>query len=347
MSALGHTLDTPPPSYLSTAGSALEPLGIGGLEERLYGIVIDHPGCTTALVVKAAGAPRGSVTRALASLEARGLVSRSAEPPRGFLPAAPDLALEVLLLRRQEDLERVRGSIAQFFDRFRAGARAATTDLVEVITNREGVAQRFRQIQRSVTHELLIFDSPPYAMARDEADNVELALLERGISVRAVYDRDVLDIPGALETIALVVAAGEKARTTLKLPTKLVICDRRLALMPLDLRRPRMDSGILVQESALLEALAALFERVWETASPLDVGRSAPGRTPAGRDIDQEILAMLAAGLTERAIARQLRVSPRTVSRRVEVMMRTLAVQTRFQLATRAIERGWLRADDT
>src|SRR5487761_1667385 len=117
----------------SQGGTVLEPLGINDLEEQIYGIVLDRPGSTPAELLRASGATRRQLVAALDALEARGLVSRSAERPRGFLPASPDLAIEVLLLRRQEDLERVRMMTPQFLERFRRGGAFESTDLVEVI----------------------------------------------------------------------------------------------------------------------------------------------------------------------------------------------------------------------
>lgn len=330
----------------SQGGTVLEPLGINDLEEQIYGIVLDRPGSTPAELLRASGATRRQLVAALDALEARGLVSRSAERPRGFLPASPDLAIEVLLLRRQEDLERVRMMTPQFLERFRRGGAFESTDLVEVIRGRAGVVQRFQQLQQSATAELLGFDTPPYASVREESDDVELQLLKRGVSIRSIYDRSVFEMPGVFEAIAVVVAAGEDARATTGLPTKLIICDRRVALIPLDVRRPIVDSAIVVRQSGLLDALVALFERIWDTATPLDVDRATRRQGSDRQDLDQRILALLAVGLTELAIAGQLRVSARTVSRRVEGMMASLRVQTRFQLGMAAAERGGLRAGD-
>ena len=45
---------------------------------------------------------------------------------------------------------------------------------------------------------------------------------------------------------------------------------------------------------------------------------------------DTEVLALLAAGMKDDAIARQLGLSPRTVQRRVQVLCERLGARTRF-----------------
>ena len=55
---------------------------------------------------------------------------------------------------------------------------------------------------------------------------------------------------------------------------------------------------------------------------------------------DQQLLALLAAGLTDQAIARKLGVALRTVERRVRRLMDGLGARTRFQAGLQAAARG-------
>ena len=61
--------------------------------------------------------------------------------------------------------------------------------------------------------------------------------------------------------------------------------------------------------------------------------------------LGDRMLAMLAAGLKDEAIARYLGVSLRTVRRRVATLMEELGAHTRFQLGSAAERRGLLRPD--
>ena len=57
---------------------------------------------------------------------------------------------------------------------------------------------------------------------------------------------------------------------------------------------------------------------------------------------DREILALMAAGLKDSAVAHQLGLAPRTLRRRIARLMALLHVQTRFQAGLEACRRGWL-----
>jgi DNA-binding MarR family transcriptional regulator/DNA-binding CsgD family transcriptional regulator len=66
---------------------------------------------------------------------------------------------------------------------------------------------------------------------------------------------------------------------------------------------------------------------------------------PAGHGLDaetRELLSLLAAGLTDTAIARAQGWSARTTQRRVQRLMSSLGATTRFQASLEASRRGWL-----
>jgi DNA-binding NarL/FixJ family response regulator len=67
---------------------------------------------------------------------------------------------------------------------------------------------------------------------------------------------------------------------------------------------------------------------------------SAPGQGPG--DDESALLGLLAAGLTDGAIARHLGTHPRTVQRRVRDLLDRLGAGTRFQAGIQAARRGWL-----
>ena len=116
---------------------------------------------------------------------------------------------------------------------------------------------------------------------------------------------------------------------------KLVICDRRLALTPLSLQHGLTEAALVVHASGLLDALAALFESVWQRAIPVPELIS-----PA--DEHRRLLMLLASGLKDEAIARQLGIGERTVRRRIAALADRLGARTRMQLGIQAVRQGWL-----
>ena len=93
-----------------------------------------------------------------------------------------------------------------------------------------------------------------------------MELLQRGVAVRGIYAREVLEMPGSLTMIREWVAAGEQARVLDSLPLKMVIADRREALVPLNLSEPGMEGAIAIHASPLLEALTVILELGWTPA---------------------------------------------------------------------------------
>ncbi len=164
---------------------------------------------------------------------------------------------------------------------------------------------------------------------------MERAALQRGVRCRVVYDRSSLTEPSQPRTIEALTAAGEDARVSAEVPMKLVICDRRLALTPLSLQHGLTEAALVVHASGLLDALAALFESVWQRAIPVPELIS-----PA--DEHRRLLMLLASGLKDEAIARQLGIGERTVRRRIAALADRLGARTRMQLGIQAVRQGWL-----
>lgn len=169
--------------------------------------------------------------------------------------------------------------------------------------------------------------------------------MDRGVAYRTIYQSSLLSNAGLVETIGKSLAIGEDARTANDLPLRLMIADRRRALVMLphpglddELRAADAD-GLLVESSSMLDALTRLFDTVWDRAAPLSlVNRKDPDRDPE-REL---LLTLLSVGMTDAAIARNLGVSERTVHRRVSALAAEYGVVSRFQLGATLERRGLL-----
>ncbi|MEU0548793.1 helix-turn-helix domain-containing protein [Micromonospora sp. NPDC005979] len=338
----------------------LDVIGLTPAEEELYRCLLQ---LTTARVDELAGRlgrPRAQVVEQIEALRAKGLVQPTENDPDGPLrPTAPDVALGATLLRRQEDLEAARHRVTQLAEEYRAGLRRHHVDhLVEVIRGGRTLRDRLRDLQNSAREEVLWFcRANPLAMAGPE--NVEeFDALARGVSYRAIYERDLLLEPGALADLAKGVAAGEQARVLDRLPVRLAIVDARTAICPLV---PDRDGGepsaAVIGRSQLLDALLALFESHWRVATRLRLDDPLSGATSEHRrdtgdarpadgyrpDADEaRLLSLFVAGVPDKSIASQLGVSRRTVQRRLADLMDAAGVDTRPGLAFQAARRGWL-----
>jgi DNA-binding CsgD family transcriptional regulator len=165
-------------------------------------------------------------------------------------------------------------------------------------------------------------------------------MLARGVSVRAVYAAEALSLEGKADDIRDLVARGEQARVVAHVPLKMVLVDRRAAVIPLTARaESARTTAVVVWQSRLCDALIELFEATWERATPVF---ALPSDVPDMETIDRELLSLLNAGLKDETIARQLSLSERTVRRRVADLLARLGATSRFQAGAKASARGWI-----
>lgn len=282
--------------------------------------------------------------RALRRLELHGLAAQSTARPGRWVAAPPGVALGALLTQQRHELEKAELAAALLAEEYRAAAaETAVHDLVEVVTGAAAVTRRFLQLQLGASDEVCaLVTGNPVAVTGMENDAEEQAA-GRGVRYRVVLERAVLDLPDGRTELAAALGRGEKVRVVDRVPTKLVVADRTLALVPLTSHTAE-PAALVVHASGLLELLCGLFESVWRDAHPLRLGASgAAEQEPDGPDgTDLEVLSLLLAGLTDASVAKQLDLGLRTVQRRVKRLMELTGVTTRLQLGWHAYERGWV-----
>ncbi|MEW2493657.1 helix-turn-helix transcriptional regulator [Streptomyces nodosus] len=285
--------------------------------------------------------------RALRRLERHGLAAQSSARPGRWVAAPPGVALGALLTQRRHELEQAELAAALLSEEYRAAAsEPAVHDLIEVVIGAAAVSQRFLQLQLGATEEVCaLVTGAPVAVSGTENDAEEQAA-GRGVRYRVVVERAVLDQPTGITEVTAAITRDERVRVVDTVPTKLVVADRSLAMVPLTSHTAE-PAALVVHASGLLELLCGLFESVWREALPLRLGSSGITEpAPDGPDsTDLEVLSLLLAGLTDVSVAKQLDLGLRTVQRRVKRLMELTGVTTRLQLGWHAYERGWVARD--
>jgi predicted transcriptional regulator len=323
-------------------------LGLPEPDSRVYAALVTAPQSDATALAARCGITAEEAGAALTALAERGMATRAPDNRDQYLAVAPDVAIGTLIGRREEELRGARAEMHRLMDAFRDASRYTDpARSVEVLTGGDAIAQRFEHLQDTATGQICTFDRPPYV--REPGSNLERGrrLLRKGIRYRTIYDRDAVAWPGRLENdIAIGCADGEEARVRVALPMKMIMADDRMAILPISSGNRALDAAYVVYPSSLLEALATLFEAEWERAVPLRLtpdgsAEEAPESDRPGED-HRRLLGLLAAGLTDEAIARALGWSARTTQRRLQSLMRELGATTRFQAGMAARERGWL-----
>lgn len=330
--------------------STLMGLGLGEPAAHVWKAMHEIPGAGVEDLARWLGTSESAVRACLDELADLALIRTSRSDASRLVPIAAEAGI-ALLLRAQEaaleahrlSLERRRDEISKALTaRLPYGDAADAGGQIEHLTSPDAIQARFEQIAYTTTvgTESLM---PVPAIAPDalaEARSLDTELLSRGIRMRMLYLEAIRNDAATIGYARDLSALGAHVRTAPVLPHRLFLCDRRIALVPLD---PNTGGrGVAcVTAPGVVASLIEFFEMIWRHSTPLDVGSPvAPetGLTPTER----ELLTMLATGLTDEAAAKRLGVSLRTVRRIMADLMTRLGATSRFEAGLKAAKRGWL-----
>ena len=325
----------------STNDRSFASLGITEIEESTYRCLLRKGAGSVQIVAEAMGISPRIAQRVLESIGAKGLATHTLERPRRYIPASPSIAFQSLVLERQKELQQVQRAVEQLQEDA-ARHHPEGEHILELITSHEAERQIFEQMQLTAEQEFLALIRTPMRISSigdPHVQDTQKKAQAGGVAYRGIVDWEFLELPHAISHVRADIATGEDIRVISHLPFKMVLADRRLALVPLNLHQP--DSlALLVRSSALLDALFLLFETLWERAAPItfmpDGELQVKQQTGAIVHDADDVLQLMAAGLNDKAIAVELGLSMRTLNRRITKLMSSLEARTRFQLGARA-----------
>jgi hypothetical protein len=164
----------------------------------------------------------------------------------------------------------------------------------------------------------------------------EVAVIERGVSMRTLYQHAARRNSHTRKYVAAVTAAGAEVRTLDEFFNRLIVFDRRVAIIP---SHQGVSGAMVISEPSMVAYLVDMFERHWERARPFT-----SSETSLVRDIAAEqramTIRMLLEGRADPAGAKRLGVSPRTYAAYVADLKNEFEVETRFQLGYEMGKRG-------
>jgi DNA-binding NarL/FixJ family response regulator len=322
----------------------VNPLDDASAAGAAYRYLVEHPRSTAEEVGAGIDMPTASIRDTLTHLAgARAAVLLRTANGERWEAEPPDSVMSARLLAEERRLVELRTVGTELARAFRAARQADRSDIgLEVVHDPDQAMAYYDQFQVSARSEIKALSGPPYidhdattepAQAATQAERIAA-----GVRYRVVYDRRVLDDVARVDYVFRAVALGEQARVLSDSPMKVLISDDSRALLPLDPAGTSRNVSLIVYPSDLLDALIRVFETLWRLAVPLT------GAAPTDQidDRDQAIVTLMAAGLTDDAIARRLRLSRRSVVRRTGALLELLGATTRFQAGVQAARRGWL-----
>ncbi|MDQ0943425.1 hypothetical protein QFZ67_005130 [Streptomyces sp. V1I1] len=191
---------------------------------------------------------------------------------------------------------------------------------------------------RSARHELLSFDDPASALGHgipepflEFGGACVRTAAEQTAAVRRIAPRH------GLTHLAQPWLCPGATRVTDSIPFKMVVADRSVAAVPLDLEL-HFNGVLLIRDPVVVQALVRTHRAWWDTGDNL-TRHTVPGAVPAHL---QPVLLALLAGLTDETAATRLGMSGRTYSRRVGELLTDLGTTSRFRAGAEAARRGWV-----
>jgi len=155
----------------------------------------------------------------------------------------------------------------------------------------------------------------------------ERSLRERGVKVQTLYQHSARRSTATRDYVAAVTALGAEVRTLDEFFNRMIIVDRRVAIIP---SPDDLGVALAIREPTVIAFLVDVFQRSWERAKPFrQRGDEAKQIADEQRSMT---LRMLIEGHSDPGAAKRLGVSPRTYAGYIADLKEEFEAETRFQL---------------
>ena len=324
----------------------LEVFGVQALTESVYRAMLEHPTADTAAIASEVDVSVDEV-RAELDLLADLMLVEVGVGASPFQAIPPEQAIAVLVAReearlaeRQRQVTEARDDMSALVESFVTSRTQQGSDgLVEQIDDPRVVTSRLFQLTRAA-RERVSFMLPGEALppeAIGPSARLDGELLARGIPLRVVVSDASLERTHWRDHLCGQVQRGVQARSHPAPPQRLVIVDGDVAILP----RDGSAGAIVVHGPDLVGPTAALFDTMWHDAIPIVMDAQVTESEFSDARVRQ-VVALLAQGQKDEAIARRLQVSVRTVRRLVSAALTALHAESRFEAGLLAVKRGWV-----
>jgi len=254
----------------------LEELGLSTAEAQTYLALLRNGGNLGArAVADAAGFTRTNAYPILDALIEKGLVEAEAGYGSRFSVVSPTLAFRCLIARKSDELSKCKQIAGDLVKQLGSLAKAignnGEVEQIQVLRDRRVFAERFEQLEDEAKQSIEVFVKSPILNPHYSNPKQERAI-RRGVCIRGLYERAILDAPEIRPYLAKWIAGGEMARVYEgELPHKLTIFDRRRILIPLVPPTGQVGRVLFayIRHPQLAASLGMLFDFLWERAEPL------------------------------------------------------------------------------
>jgi hypothetical protein len=174
------------------------------------------------------------------------------------------------------------------------------------------------------------------AAALARAAQRDTQMLERGTKMRTLYQHSARRSQITHKYVAAVTARGAEVRTLDEFFNRMIVFDRRVAVIP---NGDQLSVAVVIREPAIVAYLVDVFERAWERGRPF-ANRERTMMAEIAAEQRAMTIRMLIEGHSDPVSAKRLGVSPRTYAGYVADLKAEYESETRFQLGYTMGRRG-------
>jgi DNA-binding CsgD family transcriptional regulator len=326
-------------SRLADRSDVASAIGLRGLVEVAYRLMLRRPRWRAASLSEALAVSETEAEELLDELGREGLVVRSADDDQAVRAVEPCLALPALVTRRLRastgETEVPRATAVAKFVSLHERAAERPGELADA-TGMDDVTALIERLAATVRTEMVLLTPSWLPGAFEFMPHVVEAVLRRGATLRQVWSSSVLDSPEAVEHARWLGSWQVAPRTVAHVPKRVVVMDGSVAVL---LDAPGRIRVLRGEATPGFDNLVQMADQLWERSVEIRQA-SWPLRLVPSRARHEQVLRLLAEGLTDEAIARRIGVSVRTVRNDVASTMVGLEARSRFQAGVRAAQMG-------
>lgn len=295
-----------------------------------------------------AGALPGDVRRWLAE---RRLLDETRQQAR-----SPQRALHELIAEHRSRIDRYREELHRGLEavddvlRLLPGMAPTRRETVEAefFDDRARLRKRMEDLDALCRAQVLgMRTSFPGREVLEEGVESDLRLLERGVDLRLLVAAPALRRTGVAQYLSVLMEHGARVRVASTVPLHLNVFDRAVTVMAVGTAdgQDETSGDVILHSTRLADSFVRVFDHHWATGHPAASRVRRPGTGGAPEDYsprEREVLALLAAGAKDEAIARRLGCSERTLRRLLTSLVAKLGADSRFAAGVQAVRLGLL-----
>ncbi|MET8542962.1 hypothetical protein ABZW03_20265 [Kitasatospora sp. NPDC004799] len=309
------------------------------LSALAYGHAVESGRFDRTAISARLGADEAEVDRIENVLRTMRLLQPRPGDPSVLVPVSPDVAAADLVGPTEHHIRDLKQAVTDvrskllsltplYFEGRRLRNRVEAFDIVNDV---DAIQSMLDQLGQTCCKEVLTVQpggGRPATLLPAAHKSAE-GMLERGVQLRTIYQHTARSDLATKAYVRSVTALGAEVRTADQVIDRMLVYDRETVFLPARVAGETTAGAAIVREPTLVAFLCAVFEHLWDAATPFVV--DTPKAALTTDDLKQSVIRLMARGYKDEMVARRLGMSVRTCRRHISEITEELEASSRFQ----------------